>query len=165
MEVVKNTQQYLRTFQYHIWHECLKQQIFDLWKTVRVTKVVHACSIYTCTWCGMPVITGCPLVGAPAPPAFGRLFRWVFGLLFPPGPLGDWSEEFGVSAFPSSFNWLQYTHEHYASGLEKVHPQRKTMDTTPTPNSFRKNCTFNMWNIWNSLTMNINSVVLWQDTM
>jgi len=78
----------------------------------------------------MPVITGCPLVGAPGPPAFGRLFRWVFGLLFPPGPLGDWSEEFGVSAFPSSFNWLQYTHEHYASGLEKVHPQRKANDTT-----------------------------------
>ena len=86
----------------------------------------------------MPDITGCPLVGAPGPPAFGRLFRWVFGLLFPPGPLGDWSEEFGVSAFPSSFNWLQYTHEHYASGLEKVHPQRKTMDTTPTPMFFRK---------------------------
>lgn len=81
----------------------------------------------------MPGITGCPFDGALGPPAFGRLLRWAFGLLFPPGPLGDWSEEFGVSAFPSSFNWLQYTHEHYASGLEKVHSQRKTTDITLNP--------------------------------
>jgi hypothetical protein len=108
----------------------------------------------------MPDITGCPLVGATELPAFGRLFRCVFGLLFAPGPLGDWSEEFGVSAFPSSFNWLQYTHEHYASGLEKVHPQRKAMDSTPIPTFFRKKCTFNMRSSWNSLMLNIDSNVL-----
>jgi hypothetical protein len=97
-------------------------------KKNRYIKVAHAC-----TCCGMPDITGCPLVGTPGPPALGRLLRWVFGLLLPPTPLGDWSEELGVSAFPSSFNWLQYTHEHYASGLEKARPLRKALDIPPPP--------------------------------